>query len=218
MIKIIYIFTFFTFLCFICDAGYAMDTFSEVSYEQIKPKEKINSYKKNINLKKVFTDEREFQNFSMSIFGTLQFENSIDLFNAIEKSTKGTVLSGLVVRNSFIVEFLYQLLKKPKSLSRFLTLFIQLDKLIMFTFVMILSFFISHLLGEFRFKFAVLSKKRVNYFICRFLIINSFRVIFTFTIFQENMAPLSEVYFIALENAEHIHPLFYIFSSFLSLV
>jgi hypothetical protein len=189
---------------------------SPISVESVK-KESVREEPSNIStskpdkfhLKNMFKNKRNFEKFIVESLSVIDIESKSQVKTYIDTSTKGLFFHNFSIKTPLISEFIYQLLKAPKAISKFLSIALMRNELLIFTFGMIFSFVCAHFLGEFKFNFKPLSPLRILYSTARFTSINAFRVWLFSLLFGNNFIPLGKIYMSSLTAVGSEHPILF---------
>jgi hypothetical protein len=212
MKRIILIFSiFFTFSCFALERvensiGSTLDLKTELSPIMSKASNKF-------SLKEILSTPEKLEPFLIENIAIVTPESAQEISSFIRESTKNLFIKGYTKETPLLSEFLFQSLKKPEVIAKFVSIFIKVNQLIIFAFIIILSIVLSHYLGELKYKFPPLSLKRISYSVFRLSLVNGMRLwIFSF-LFMENIKPISQVYLTSIITLKDSYPALYSISS-----
>ena len=203
--------TLFCFSCFALEKaensiGSTLDLKTELS-------PRINKAPSTFSLKEVLSTPEKLEPFLIENISIVTPESAQEISSFIKDSTKNLFIKNYTKETPLLSEFLFQSLKKPEVIAKFVSIFIKVNQLIIFALVIILSIIFSHYLGELKYKFPPLSLKRISYSVFRFSLVNGMRLwIFSF-LFMENIKPISQVYLTSIVTLKESYPALYSLSS-----
>lgn len=163
----------------------------------------------NFSFKEIVNNKESFEKFVTDSVKVIQFESSTATKDYLIQNTDGLFLQKIVKNKPIVSEFVYQSLEKPKALSKALEIFLMRNEIMYFSIVLILTFILSHFLGELKYKFKTLGGARVGFALGRFAFINGFRVWFFVYLFGSNLKPISGVYLDSVSEVATSQPILY---------
>jgi hypothetical protein len=172
-----------------------------------------NGVPSNFSIKEILSSPIKLEAFLIQNIGIITPSSADEIAQVIKDSTKNLFIKNYTAETPLISEFLFQSLKKPEAIAKFITIFVMVNQLIIFALVIIFSIVFSHYLGELKYRFPPLSLKRISYGIFRFSLVNGLRLwIFSF-LFMENIKPISHVYLASVMTLKESYPALYTISS-----
>lgn len=149
--------------------------------------------KEKFHFGQIIKDKKQFQQFIGSTIGAMEINSEAELKTMLEKTTKGFFFHNLLINSEVFLRFSFKLIKAPKAIASFLGIFLEKNKIIIFSLAMVFSLILAHYLGEVKFYFKALSPWRVMYGMTRFTGVNAFRVwVFVF-LFSANLKPIGGI-------------------------
>jgi hypothetical protein len=154
---------------------------------------KEEAVKEKFHFGQVIKDKEQLQLFIGSTINAMEINSQSDLKSMLEKTTKGFFFHNLMINSEVFLRFTFKLIKTPKAIASFLGIFLEKNKIILFSLAMVLSLILAHYLGEVKFYFKALSPWRVLYGLTRFTGVNAFRIwVFVF-LFSANLKPIGGI-------------------------
>jgi hypothetical protein len=140
---------------------------------------------------KVFIQDKElFEKFVSGNLGILEVESPQQIEDILRRGTEQLFFKSYFENTPLLSDFIFRSLKQPESIAKFFSLFLQFNKLIIFSGLLICSFIFSHLLGEYKFNFDILSVQRILFGVFRIGFINGFRIGLFSILFSEHLGPI----------------------------
>ena len=139
-------------------------------------------------------DKKKFENFIISNIQIFEISSPKEVEGILKKGTEKLFFHGYFKETPLISTFIYRSMKKPESVAKFSSMFLQFNKLIIFSALMLFSFIFSHLLGEYKFNYDVLSVPRILFAFFRVGLINLFRLGCFGVLFSRHTSPIIQVY------------------------
>ena len=173
---------------------------------------------KGFDFKEMLNDPKKFEAFISDTVSITEVNSREDFTVLIDRSTKGLFLHQYVTNMPLLSEFFHQLIKTPSAIASFLTIFLKRNALFVFSLLIILSFIISHYLGERKYKYQAMSGKRISYAVFRFSVVNGFRLSAFLFLFAENIIPVTQVYLSSVTEVKHLYPILFKATSLISSV
>lgn len=159
------------------------------------------------DLKLFLEDKDQLERFIIANISILEINSSLEVTSLLKKGSEGLFFESFFKTTPLLSEFIYNSLKEPASIAKFISLFFQFNKLIIFSLVLISTFIGSHFLGEYKFNFTPLSLQRITYSFFRFGMVNSLRIgSFTF-LFYDHLKPIGIIYTNSVLALAHQYPI-----------
>ncbi len=169
----------------------------------------------SFSLRSIFESQQALENFIVKNISIIKPSSPEDVSHFIQKGTQNLFIKDYTKDTPLFSEFTFRALNEPQAIAKFLSLFMKINYLIIFSIIMILTIVLSHFLGELKYRFPVLSFKRISYSLFRFTVVNGIRI-WTFSyLFLDHVKPISQVYYSSLISVQDQYPLLYNLSSFL---
>ena len=153
--------------------------------------------KRNIppfNFGSFLEDKSKFEKFISENFKIFDISSPEEVQEALRSGSKNLILKSYFKQSPLISEFIFRSLKDPEGIAKFLSLFLEFNKMIGFSVFIICSFIFSHFLGEYKFNYDVLSPQRIAFSIFRIGIINSLRIGVFSILFSDHLKPILQTY------------------------
>lgn len=164
---------------------------------------------RSFHLAKVARSDDKLEPFIANLFSVIDVESAADIERTLDKGTSKLFIHSFFEKTPLLSEFLFQLSKEPQAISKFAKVFLQPNKLILFGTIFLSTMVLSHFMGEFKFRFTLLSPKRIAYAFFRFCSINTVRLGSFVYLFQENLQAITNIFHMAVTNVSTSYPVLY---------
>lgn len=166
--------------------------------------------RKNIppfDFKAFLEDKNKFEEFITANLKVIDLKSSKEISSFLKQGSSKLFFSSFFEKTPLLSEFIFQSLKKPDSIAKFMSLFLEFNKIILFFIMMIGTFILSHFLGEFKFLYEPLSFQRIGFAFLRIGVVNSIRLGIFVLLFSAHTAPLFNVYVDSVVALQKSYPI-----------
>lgn len=163
--------------------------------------------KGSFDFSEILKNEEKFEKFIIDNLSIIELDSPQEISNLIRRGSQNLFFGHFFEKTPLLSEFIFQSLQTPSSIAKLLRIGIEFNKVLVFFFLMILTFVLSHFLGEMKFNYEPLSMPRIGQAFFRIGLVNIFRIgIFSF-LFSENIAPSFTIFLNSVQSLSDHYPM-----------
>jgi hypothetical protein len=174
--------------------------------KQISAIEKPVLRKKSYSFKNNFSSQKKFRTFVNKLINTNAISSPEEIKKFIDSGTKNLFIHKFVAESPLLSKFVYKSIITKNKLADFLYIFIEKNKIIIFFFILIGTFILSHIMKELKFKYPIFSVKRVSFFFFRFFTVNSIRIIAFNILFYKHFSGILDIFYQEVATLQEVYP------------